>query len=53
MIISVGLLSVLVALTRGMTYVQKTRQKVVALALAKEGMEAVYHIRDTNWTRWA
>lgn len=52
-IISVGLLSVLVALTRGMTYVQKTRQKVVALALAKEGMEAVYHIRDTNWTRWA
>jgi Tfp pilus assembly protein PilV len=52
-IVSVGLLSVVVVLTNGMKYVQKTRQKVIALNLAREGMEAVYQIRDTNRTRWA
>ncbi len=52
-VISVGLLSVLVVLTNGMKYVQKTRQKVIALNLAREWMEAVYHIRDTNRTRRA
>jgi len=52
-VISVGLLSVVVVLTNGMTYVQKTRQKVMALNLAREGMEAIYQIRDTNWTRRA
>jgi len=52
-VISVGLLSVVVVLTNGMNYVQKTRQKVVALNLAREGIEAIYHIRDTNWMRWA
>lgn len=36
-----------------MKYVQKTRQKVIALNLAREGMEAVYQIRDTNRTRRA
>lgn len=52
-IISVGLLSVVVVLTNGMKYVQKTRQKVVALNLAREWMEVVYQIRDTNRTRRA
>lgn len=52
-VISVGLLSVVVVLTNGMKYVQKTRQKVIALNLAREGMEAVYQIRDTNRTRRA
>ena len=52
-VISVGLLSVVVVLTNGMRYVQKIRQKVVALNLAREWMEAVYQIRDTNRTRWA
>ena len=50
-VISVGLLSVVVVLTNGMQYVQKTRQKVIALDLAREWMEAVYQIRDTNRTR--
>jgi len=52
-IISVGLLSVVVVLTDGMKYVQKTRQKVIAINLAREWMEAVYQIRDTNRTRRA
>jgi type II secretory pathway pseudopilin PulG len=52
-VISVGLLSVVVVLTDGMRYVQRTRQKVIALNLAREWMEAVYQIRDTNRTRRA
>lgn len=52
-VISVGLLSVVVVLTNGMRYVQRTRQKVVALNIAREGMEAIYQIRDTNRTRRA
>lgn len=52
-VISIGLLSVIAVLNNGLTYVQKTRQKVIALNLAREGMEAVYQMRDTNRTRWA
>lgn len=52
-VISVGLLSVVVVLNDGMKYIQKTRQKVIAINLAREWMEAVYQIRDTNRTRWA
>ena len=52
-VISVGLLSVVFALSRGMNYVQYTRQKMLALDLAREGIEAVYNIRDTNRMRWA
>lgn len=52
-VISVGLLSVIVVLTDGMKYIQKTRQKIIAINLAREGMEAVYQMRDTNRTRRA
>ncbi len=52
-VISVGLLSVVVVLTNGLKYVQKTRYKVVALNLAREGMEAIYQLRDTNRTKRA
>lgn len=52
-IISIGLLSVVIVLTNGMKYIQKTRQKVVALNLAREWMEAIYQMRDTNRTRRA
>lgn len=52
-VLSIGLLSVVVVLTDGMGYVQKTRQKVIALNLAREWMEAVYQIRDTNRMRRA
>lgn len=52
-IISVGLMSVITVLTNGMKYVQKTRQKVIAINLAREWMEAVYQMRDTNRMRRA
>lgn len=33
------------------SYVEKTRQEVIAINLAREGMEAVSILRDTNWLR--
>jgi Tfp pilus assembly protein PilV len=35
-VVSVGLLTVVVALNNGMKYVQKTRQRVIAINLARE-----------------
>jgi len=52
-IISIGLLSIVSVLTYGINYVQKSRQKIIAVNLAREGIEAVYEIRNTNWQRWA
>lgn len=52
-VVSIGLVSVIVALSNGSRYLQRTMQKVIAINLAREWMEAVYQIRDTNRTRWA
>jgi hypothetical protein len=32
---------------------EKTRQDSLAINLAREGMEGVYTIRNTNWLRWS
>lgn len=34
-------------------FVDYTRKKLIAINLAREWMETVYNIRDTNWTRWS
>lgn len=52
-VISIGLLAIISLLTYGITYVQKSRQKIIAINMAREGMEAMYAIRDTNRRRWA
>ena len=51
-VVSIGLMSIISLLTYGLTYVQKSRQKIIALNLAREGIEAMYQIRDTNRQRW-
>lgn len=52
-VVSVGLMSVISILTYAFGFVQKSRQKVIAINLAREGIESVYQIRDTNRQRWA
>lgn len=34
-------------------YLSETAQRTVALNLAKEGIEAVYNLRNSNWRRWS
>ena len=52
-IISVSLVAIIVTLNNGMWFIQKTRERTIAINLAREGVEAVYQIRDTNRHRRA
>lgn len=52
-VISVGLMAIISLLTYGLNYVQKSRQRIIAINLAREGMESIYQIRDTNRQRRA
>lgn len=47
-LLSVGMTALIVAMNFGTGFVQKTRQKIIAVNLAREGMEQVMNIRDTN-----
>lgn len=51
--ISFGLIWLLMSLSYGSSSLEKIRKEVIAINIAREGMEAVYNIRDTNWTRWS
>lgn len=50
-IISIGILAIIVALNNGLSFMQKTRERTIAVNLAREWMEAMFQIRDTNWQR--
>ena len=52
-ILSVGILWAVEVIKYGLNFVDKTRKKIIAINLAREGVEAVYNIRDTNFKRWA
>ncbi|AHB41788.1 hypothetical protein P148_SR1C00001G1008 [candidate division SR1 bacterium RAAC1_SR1_1] len=47
-LIGLGLITVIEALKNSNTYLQKTRQKIIAINLAREGMEQMINIRNTN-----
>lgn len=49
--ISVGLLSVIGLMRSAISYTDKIRQDTIAINLAREGMESVYVIRNTNRLR--
>lgn len=50
-VLSVGIITIMQAVTRTTNYISETAQRTIALNLAKEGIEAVYNIRNTNWRR--
>ncbi len=47
--VSIGLMSILYAVNYGFSNVQGTKQRVIAINLAREWIEWIYQIRDTNW----
>ncbi len=47
------LITVIEALKNSNTYLQKTRQKIIAINLAREGIEQMINIRNTNRQKWA
>lgn len=52
-LLGIGISGVVVVITNGLSFVQDTRQRVIAVNIAREGMEQMYQIRDTNWQRRA
>jgi len=52
-LLAVGLTTLILAMNYWLGFTQQTRQKIIAVNLARESMEAIYNIRDTNWNLWA
>jgi len=50
--VSIGLMAVLTAVDFALRNVQSVRQKVIAINLAREWLEWIYQIRDTNRLIW-
>ncbi len=51
MILSIALVAIIGLMRASVGYVERTRQETIAINLAREGMEAVYTLRDTNRLR--
>lgn len=50
-IIATALIAIISGLSKTTRYISEMRQRTIALNLAKEGIEAVYNIRNTNWRK--
>ncbi|MDR2415216.1 MAG: hypothetical protein LBD75_00975 [Candidatus Peribacteria bacterium] len=47
------IIGILMAVTRADKYVQISKLQVMAMNLAREGVEMIYTIRDTNRKKWS
>ncbi len=47
-IVSIGIVTVVTGLNSGNKYLQKSREKIIAINLAREGVEQMINIRDSN-----
>ena len=51
LIVSTTFIGIITWIISTTNYLTETRQKVIAINLAKEGVEIMYNIRNTNWRR--
>ncbi len=47
------LVGIIFAVYRAYAYVQASKLQLIATNLTREGVEAVYNIRDTNWRKYS
>lgn len=52
-IVSSSLVVIIWVINYWLNYIWAIRQNVVAINLAREGVEWVFNVRDTNWLRWS
>ncbi len=52
-IIAIGLLTIIGLMQTSISYTDRTRQETIAINIAREWMETVYTIRNTNRLRWS
>ncbi len=50
-VFSMGVIVIMQGINKTTSYISETAQRTIALNLAKEGLEAMYNIRNTNWRR--
>ena len=46
-----GVIVIMQGINKTTTYISETAQRTIALSLAREGIEGMYNIRNTNWRR--
>lgn len=51
-IIWVWITAIVTTLRGGYQFMERTRSDIIAINMARQWAEAVYNIRDTNYTRW-
>ncbi|MDR0369077.1 MAG: prepilin-type N-terminal cleavage/methylation domain-containing protein [Candidatus Peribacteria bacterium] len=47
------IIGVIFVVTRSYRYVENAKMQVMAVNLAREGVEMMYTIRDTNWRKYS
>ena len=52
-VLSTGIILIIKGMSGSHRYLSETAQRTVALNLAKEGIEAVYNLRNSNWRKWS
>lgn len=52
-VLSTGIILIIKGMSESHRYLSETAQRTVALNLAKEGIEAVYNLRNSNWRKWS
>lgn len=52
-VVSVGLIVIIQGMASSHRYISETAQRTIALNLAKEGIEVVYNLRNTNRRRFS
>lgn len=53
LIVSMALSTFFYTLSQSVTFARDTEARVKAIALAREGIEAMVNIRNTNWLRYS
>lgn len=52
-VVSYGIMSVYLILSRGWKLAETTTNRIAAINLAREGIEIVSNVRDTNWVKFS
>lgn len=53
LVVALAISGLFFTLTQSITFSRDTEARIKAIALAREGVEAMYNIRNTNWLRFS
>lgn len=53
LVIGTALSTIIASISGTIGYLSAIKQRTIAMSMAREGIEAIYSIRNTNWRRWS